>query len=134
MVPSSHFQDSVACRTCSHDSQLLRHPAIDIVWQWSSLPCFRLLRPLAIAVCWGGGSLSFGWFLNLSLGRTYVRTFRTWTLDLTVFHSPSEFWLWHIPPMVVMVLSLCPCSLLCYSLFIVLAHLAVHGNVWNRAM
>ena len=31
--PSSHFQDSVSCLTCSHDSQLLRHPAIDIVWR-----------------------------------------------------------------------------------------------------
>ena len=41
--PSSHFQDSVSCLTCSQDSQLLRHPAIDIVWRWPCLPRFRLL-------------------------------------------------------------------------------------------
>ena len=28
--PSSHFQDSVSCLTCSYDSQLLRLPAMDI--------------------------------------------------------------------------------------------------------
>ena len=41
---SSHFQDSVSCLTFSHDSQLLRHPAIDIVWRWPCLPRFRLLQ------------------------------------------------------------------------------------------
>ena len=43
-VPSLHFQDSVSCRTCSHDSQILRLPAIDIVWRWPCLPRFRLLQ------------------------------------------------------------------------------------------
>ena len=43
-VPSSHFQDSVSCLTCSHDSQLLRLPVIDIVWRWPCLPRFRLLQ------------------------------------------------------------------------------------------
>ena len=42
--PSSHFQDSVSCLTCSHDSQLLRLPAIDIVWRWPCLPRYRLLQ------------------------------------------------------------------------------------------
>ena len=45
--PSSHIQDSVSCLTCSHDSQLLWLPAIDIVWRWPCLPRFRLLGPLA---------------------------------------------------------------------------------------
>ena len=34
----------------------------------------------------------------------------------------------------VFVLSLCPCALLCYSLIIVTAHLAIHVNGANRAM
>ena len=41
--PSSHFQDSVDTLTDGHDSQLLRHPAIDIVCRWPCLPRFRLL-------------------------------------------------------------------------------------------
>ena len=36
--------------------------------------------------------------------------------------------------MAVFVLSLCPCSLLCYSLLIVTAHPAIHVNGTNRAM
>ena len=36
--------------TCSHDSLILMHPAIDIVWRFPCLPCLRLLGPLAIAV------------------------------------------------------------------------------------
>ena len=41
--PSSHFQDSVDCADLWGDSRLLRHPAIDVVWRWPCLPCFRLL-------------------------------------------------------------------------------------------
>ena len=52
--PSSHFQDSVSCLTCSQDSQLLRHPAIDIVWRWPCLPCFRLLQTPCFCGVLGG--------------------------------------------------------------------------------
>ena len=36
--------------TYSHDSLILMHPAIDIVWRCPCLPRLRLLRPLVIAV------------------------------------------------------------------------------------
>ena len=35
---------TLSCLTCSHGGQLLRLPAIDIVWRWPCLPCFRLLQ------------------------------------------------------------------------------------------
>ena len=53
-VPSSHFQDSVSCLTYSHDSQLLRLPAIDIVWRWPCLPRFRLLQTPCYSGTLGG--------------------------------------------------------------------------------
>ena len=62
--PSSHFQDSVSCLTCSQDSQLLRHPAIDI---GSVGPVFLALGcydPLLLRYAWW--SLRPGWLLNLS--------------------------------------------------------------------
>ena len=101
--PSSHFQDSVSCLTSSQDSQLLRHPAIDIAWRWPCLPRFRLLLRCA----WW--SLSLGWFLNLSLQRMTVMTFLTWTLDLSVLDTPPGYWLWHQHP------CMCLCCLV--SLF-----------------
>ena len=58
--PSSHFQDSVSCLTCSHDSQLLRHPAIDIVWRWPCLPRFRLLQTPCYCGVLGGLSVLVG--------------------------------------------------------------------------
>ena len=116
--PSSHFQDSVSCLTCSQDSQLLRHPAIDIVWRWPCLPRFRL------RCAWWPFSL--GWFLNLFLQRMNVMTFLSWTLDLGTGSGINT----HECVCVV----LCPCSLLCYSLLTIPAHPAIHVNVWNRAI
>ena len=51
-VPSSHFQDSVSCLTCSHDSLLLRHPAIDLGGFDPVFLAFGCYWPLAFAVCW----------------------------------------------------------------------------------
>ena len=102
----------------SHDRQFLQHPAIDIAWRWPCLPRFRLLRPLAVAVClvvfksW----LVFGWFLNLSLQRINVMTLPG--LDTGPIGLQHSSWVLALAsrPMDVFVLSWCPCSLLCYSL------------------
>ena len=51
-VPASHFQDSVSCLTCSQDSQLLRHPAIDIGGVGPVFLALGCSRPLASAICW----------------------------------------------------------------------------------
>ena len=40
---SSLFQDSVICADFGHDSRVLMHPAIDIVWRWPCLPRLRCL-------------------------------------------------------------------------------------------
>ena len=48
--PSPNFTTLSIALTEGQDGELLRHPAIDIVWRWPCLPRFRLLRPLAIAV------------------------------------------------------------------------------------
>ena len=66
--PSSHFQDSVSCLTCSHDSQLLRHPAIDIVWRWPCLPRFRLLQTPCYCGVLGGLYVLVGFFTYPSNG------------------------------------------------------------------
>ena len=48
--PSLHFRYCVSCLTCSRDSQLLRHPAIDIGGIGPVFLAFGCYRPLAIAV------------------------------------------------------------------------------------
>ena len=66
--PSSHFQDSVSCLTCSQDSQLLRHPAIDIVWCWPCLSRFRLLQTPCYCGVLGGLSVLVGFLTYPSIG------------------------------------------------------------------
>ena len=66
--PSSYFQDSVSCLTCSHDSQLLRHPAIDIVWRWPCLPRFRLLQTPCYCGVLGGLKVLVGFLTYPSNG------------------------------------------------------------------
>ena len=85
-VPSSHFQDSVSCLTCSHDSLLLRHPALD-------LGGFSLSSSLSVAtdpllLRYAGWSLS--WlvhYLHPSTDACFVLP--DLTLDLTVLQYSS---------------------------------------------
>ena len=70
-VPSSHFQDSVSCLTCNHDSQLLRLPAIDIVWRWPCLPRFRLLQTPCYCGMLGGLPVLVGSLTYPSPGRLF---------------------------------------------------------------
>ena len=61
-------------------------------------------------------------------------TFLTLTHDLTVLQHSSWVLALASTPLGVFVLYLCPCSLLCFYLFTITAHPAIHVNVWNRAM
>ena len=84
-VPSSHFQDSVSCLTCSHDSQLLRHPAIDIVWRWPCLPRFRLLQTPCYCGVLGGLSVLVGFLTYPSTGwMLWPSWLDTWPDGLTI--------------------------------------------------
>ena len=56
--------------TCSQDSQLLRHPAIDIGGVGPVFLALGCYDPLLLRYAWW--SLRPGWLLNLSLTGTYV--------------------------------------------------------------
>ena len=133
--PSSHFQDSVSCLTCSHDSQLLRHPAIDIVWRWPCLPRFRLLQTPCYCGVLGGLSVLVG-FLTYPSNRPTDECYDLpgLTHDLTVLQYSSWVLAVASNPIGELVLSVCHCFPLSFCLFYYAAHASIRVNGANRAM
>ena len=127
---------TVSCLTCSQDSQLLRHPAIDIVWRCPCLSRFRLLQTPCYCGVLGGLSVLVGFLTYPSIGwLLWASWLDTWPEGLAILLLGLDYgikphrWGWyclcvtvsllasafliieHIPPSLLMMqIVLCMCS------------------------